>query len=335
MEKKSATLDAKGFTVPFQLKSFDMETREFSGLASTWDVDLDGERFEKGAWTQTIKHFESSQKSATPKVIPIKDSHQHYDARSTFGKVVEMEETKSGLQIKARIVPSADGDEYLARIQGGYLNGLSVGFDTVKSKMETRTVNGVQRDIRVITEAKLMEVSVVDWGANPYALIGAKSLIREEKGRKSMSEFRDQLDDLLEEKAENDPVETPPADPLTPNPEPTSPAPAPGPKPVETPTETKPEPSPNPAIAEMEAEVAALEEKKAFAIEIEDYFQANDLKRQIAKKQSDINKYRQTLESMKPASLEDAWSKMGKLRLKKEADLAALLAEDGELILTA
>lgn len=322
----AAPLDTKQALLPFELKSFDSETREFSGMASTWDVDLDGERFQKGAWKRTVQYWEETQKTGTPRVIPIKEGHK-YTPDTTIGKVVEMEETPRGLRIKARIAPTTKGDDYLVLIQGGYLNGLSVGFDTVNSKMASETVDGKKQDVRVITEAKLVEVSIVDWGANPFALIGAKSLVREEKGRKVVSEIRDQLEDLLDE----DEAEAVPE----PEPEPSPPDPVPPPDP-----EPEPDPAPAPApedpvLAKLEAAVADLEEKKSFALTIEDYYQAHTLKEQISAKMAEIHKYQGVAASIKADRSLEPGSRFNRERLRREAALSALIAEDGDLIRTA
>lgn len=153
---------------PFAVKQVNVEDRTFSGLASTWEIDLDEEVVEKGAFAKTLSEWRASNGR---RIIPLMDWHNRQSVRAAFGRLEEAEETDEGLDSTFSVLKSNDGDEYLARIEQGYLNGLSIGFFPIKTKPETRMVDGEEREIRVIQEVKLMEVSLVVWGANPGALI--------------------------------------------------------------------------------------------------------------------------------------------------------------------
>lgn len=167
----------------FELKDIDDNARTFSGLASTWDLDLEGDVMEKGAFSRSLKHWRGS---SGKRLIPLIDQHKYDSVRRVFGKLIEANETDAGLDAKFSVVASAEGDEYLARIKGGYLNGLSVGFETVRAEKAKALVQGREREVRRIKEVKLMEISAVIWGMNPDALIDVavmKALIRSAKER--------------------------------------------------------------------------------------------------------------------------------------------------------
>lgn len=326
--------------VAFELKAIDLEKREFSGLASTWEVDLDEERFERGAFMRSINAWKSSQKSKEPRIIPLIDQHNYRSVRNVFGKVTDLRESADGLHVRGQIIPTADGDEYLARIHGGFLNGLSVGFDTVRDKTETRTVDGEKREIRVITEAKLLEVSAVIWGANPQALIAAaKSLVKEEGGRRSVAEIRDQLDGLLQEQEEGDDTGGAPADGNDDD--------VPAPDEAEDITAdddsllpdaaddeggdeaSDDEEALTPEVAELVEEHAALQAEKQKAVSDEDYLRAADLTVKIEGLGARIERRKRVAkeDAAKAVARDAGWRADGRARLKADAALASLKAK--------
>lgn len=169
--------------VPFEVKEIDEEARAFTGLASTWDLDLDGDVIQQGAYAKTLDDWRGSNGR---RIIPLLDQHNYHSVRSVIGKTEELEETDAGLEGTWSIVESSDGDEYMARIKGGYLNGLSIGYQATRADTEEREVGSETVSVRVIKEIKLREISAVIWGANPNALIdtaAARALVAEAKAR--------------------------------------------------------------------------------------------------------------------------------------------------------
>lgn len=208
-------LNCKAYA-PFELKAVDEKARTFTGLASTWDVDLDGDRIQKGAFKKTLKDW---QQSEGKKIIPLIDQHNYNSVRAVFGKAESLEETDEGLEGTFSIVPTPDGDEYLSRIKGGYLNGLSIGFQTVQTGKPEPSDEGKSNKVRVITEVRLMEISAVIWGANPEAIVdtsAVKALLKPAHERALTPEEREKLidvqaeiDGLLKAAAETIAAETP------------------------------------------------------------------------------------------------------------------------------
>jgi HK97 family phage prohead protease len=95
-----------------------------------------------------------------------------------LGKMVDGEETDAGLWSRFEVVPGEDGDRLLARLKGGYLNGLSIGYQPV-GKAEYEDIereDGVKESIRHLRRLKLFEVSAVIWGMNPNAVADGNSV---------------------------------------------------------------------------------------------------------------------------------------------------------------
>ena len=160
---------------PFAAKAVDTEARTFEGLASTWDLDLGGDIIHRGAFSRTLDHWRAS---GGKRVVPLIDQHRYDSAFHILGKMVDATETDEGLVTKFEVVPGDDGDRLLARISGGYLNGLSIGYQPVGNpEYETmERADGVKESVRHLRELKLFEVSAVIWGMNPGALIDTHSV---------------------------------------------------------------------------------------------------------------------------------------------------------------
>jgi HK97 family phage prohead protease len=158
--------------IRFEVKAdaIEAEKRQFTGLASTWDLDLGGDVIEKGAYSRTLRDWKSS-----GRLIPLINQHHYFDAKDAIGKLIAAKQTETGLETTFQVVNSAEGDEYLARIKDGILNGLSIGYETRawRPPSEAERKRGV---FRVLEDVELKEVSLVIWGMNQNALIDAASV---------------------------------------------------------------------------------------------------------------------------------------------------------------
>lgn len=172
LQVKAAVVEAEAVnhsTARFQFKAAKTKNT-FSGLASTWEKDLGGDMIEQGAYTRTLKQWRRD-----GYLIPLINQHSYFDTRSAIGKMLSAEETDEGLDTEWKVVESADGEEFMARIREGILNGLSIGYQTRGWREPTE--NEQNRGIfRVLTDVELREVSVVIWGMNPGALIDQDSV---------------------------------------------------------------------------------------------------------------------------------------------------------------
>lgn len=156
---------------PFEVKASDTDSRTFEGLASTWELDLGGDVIHKGAFARTLREWKAS-----GRIIPLIDQHNYFSVRHVLGKLLEAEERAEGLWTKWKVTEGQDGDELLHRLRGGMVDGLSIGYETVKADPETRD----GETIRHLRDVNLIEVSAVIWGMNPGALVvrgSVKSLL--------------------------------------------------------------------------------------------------------------------------------------------------------------
>lgn len=215
--------DRKTAVASFAVKATDDAARTFTGLASTWELDEGGDIVHQGAYARTLSSWRNSNGK---RIIPLIDQHNYGSVRKVVGKLVDAKETDAGLETTWQIVEGADGDEVLNRLKGGFVNGLSIGYEVVQADDEQITQGGQTTYIRHLRELKLFEVSLVIWGMNEGALIDTSSvkarLIAGRKGdiplsdeekvklASGLKDARDEIDALLEQipsekKADADP----------------------------------------------------------------------------------------------------------------------------------
>jgi HK97 family phage prohead protease len=148
--------------------------RTFSGLASTWEVDLGNDVIHLGAFARTLAHWKSS-----AKVMPLIDLHNYDSVRRVVGKMLAAEEREDGLWCTFQILkadegeaPDPDADACWRRVKGGYITGLSIGYRGIRYEFEQPEGTSSYWDrIRHLHEVELREVSLVIWGMNTGALI--------------------------------------------------------------------------------------------------------------------------------------------------------------------
>lgn len=118
------------------------------------NVDLGGDIIAPGAFTMSLR---------APRKVKMLWQH---DAEKPIGIWDTLEEDGKGLRVSGRILTEIDkGRESLAMIRAGVIDGLSIGYRTVKSMDR----NGK----RVIMQADLWEVSLVTFPMNELARIDA------------------------------------------------------------------------------------------------------------------------------------------------------------------
>jgi HK97 family phage prohead protease len=132
---------------------------EFEGYASVWDrVDLVNDVVVKGAFAASLKARPASK---------VKMLFQHSMAEP-IGVWTELVEDAKGLKAKGRLIlETTKGREVYALMKAGALDGLSIGFKTLKDTYD-RT-----KGIRYLQKVDLHEISVVTFGALPAATVTA------------------------------------------------------------------------------------------------------------------------------------------------------------------
>lgn len=135
----------------------------FSGYASLFGVeDLSHDIVEKGAFLTSLGRRGTG---------GVKMLYQH-DPTEPIGRWTEIRETARGLKVTGQLMTNiARGRDVLQMMREGVLDGLSIGFRTVKSRTDRKS------GIRRLMEIDLWEISVVTFPMQPDARVSqVKSL---------------------------------------------------------------------------------------------------------------------------------------------------------------
>ena len=148
--------------LPFEVTQYDGRTIE--GYAAAFgNVDLVNDIIHPGAFKKTLS--ERGQQ--------VKFLWQH-DTKIPLGKPLELREEAKGLFMRAIISDMAQGRDALALLADGAIDGLSIGYDTVRSDASTvSTDGGDTKAVRNLRELKLYEVSLCTFPANQSAGVTA------------------------------------------------------------------------------------------------------------------------------------------------------------------
>lgn len=133
------------------------EDGSFSGYASLFGkVDLGRDVVERGAFERSLR---------TRGAAGIRMLFQH-DPAEPIGRWTEIREDERGLFVRGRLADGvARAREVRSLMKGGALDGLSIGFRTVRARADAQT------GIRRILEADLWEISVVTFPMQPGARV--------------------------------------------------------------------------------------------------------------------------------------------------------------------
>lgn len=125
------------------------------GYASLfWTPDLNNDVTAAGAFTRSLDRTGPS---------GVKMLHQH-DTEEPVGVWDEVVEDEAGLFVRGRITQSTPRGRLVASlVQAGALDGLSIGFRTVRARPDETGA------LRVLTEVELWEVSLVTFPMLPGA----------------------------------------------------------------------------------------------------------------------------------------------------------------------
>ena len=143
------------------------------GYASLFgEVDQARDMVMPGAFTQTLQ-------SRGLRKIPMLFQH---DPSEPVGIWLELREDMRGLWARGRLIPDvARGRELIALVQQGAIDGLSIGYRTVRGKIDPKT------RIRRLYQVDLWEISIVTFPL----LEGAR--VRAVKSRKISVSFHRSL----------------------------------------------------------------------------------------------------------------------------------------------
>jgi len=142
-----------------ETKSSGIEEGRISGYASVFDVvDQQGDRIVKGAFQNSMHEWR--QKGQMPKML-----WQH-NVSEPIGVWKSIQEDEKGLYVEGRLLLDLQkGKEAYALVKENVVDSFSIGFRIVQS------VSGKKKDVRLLTEVDLFEISLVTFAANTSARI--------------------------------------------------------------------------------------------------------------------------------------------------------------------
>jgi HK97 family phage prohead protease len=144
--------------IPFEFRKSALEGR-FEGYASLFDhKDLGNDVIRAGAFAASLKKRGAA---------GIKMLFQH-DPKEPIGVWTHIAEDTRGLFVRGRLLDGViRAREVLALMQAGALDGLSIGFHTVKGRTDPRS------GVRTLETIDLWEISIVTFPMQPEARISA------------------------------------------------------------------------------------------------------------------------------------------------------------------
>lgn len=154
---------------------------EISGYASLFEVkDQGGDRVAKGAYAASLASLAT--KGRTVKML-----WQH-DPTQPIGVWDEVREDARGLWVKGRILTDvAKGREAAALIGAGAIDGLSIGYRTLRATKD-------DKGGRLLSELELWEVSLVTFPMLPDARVAAKA---DDPGEQALRELASVFTDAV------------------------------------------------------------------------------------------------------------------------------------------
>lgn len=161
------------------------EENRIVGYASLFGKkDQGGDIVQPGAYAGTLKRLKAAGRSV--KML------WHHDPMQPIGVWDQIFEDKNGLYVSGRVLDTVrTGAEAIALLGAGAIDGLSIGYRTVKAE---KTSSGG----RLLTEIDLWEVSLVTFPMLPEARVQAPS---EEEGddalARALSEVFASASDML------------------------------------------------------------------------------------------------------------------------------------------
>jgi len=138
------------------------DTGVITGYASVFGAsDQGGDVVQKGAYTASLKALSSTGRG-------VKMLWQH-DPAQPIGIWDEVREDGKGLFVKGRFLSEIQkGAEALALVQAGAIDGLSIGYRTVRAEKNAKGQ-------RLLHELELWEVSLVTFPMLPEARVQGKA----------------------------------------------------------------------------------------------------------------------------------------------------------------
>ena len=157
---------------------------EISGYASVFGAaDQGGDVVQKGAYLGSLKALAKGGRA-------VKMLWQH-DPTRPIGVWDEVREDKKGLWVKGRILADVQaGAEALALISAGAIDGLSIGYRTLRAEKD-------QKGRRLLHEIDIWEVSLVTFPMLPEAKVETEAQADDQLAKELMAGLAAAREELL------------------------------------------------------------------------------------------------------------------------------------------
>lgn len=164
--QSKATLEGIAYkSINLELKAAENEEGVIEGYGATFgNQDQVGDIIAPGAFTKAIRKNNRGE-------LTVKMLWQH-ECDEPIGVWNQLQEDEKGLKVKGRIITkTAMGNDAYELVKGGAIDSLSIGFIPLKWDIDAK------KNVRVIQEIELYEISLVTFPANTKAKISSvKSL---------------------------------------------------------------------------------------------------------------------------------------------------------------
>ena len=184
----------------------DSDTLLFTGYASVFDKPY-GVRDSRGAYNETIKPGAFKKTLQEQDDVRFLVNHDGIPLARTSSGTLNLEEDEYGLFVRAELDPSNPTvAEVASAMKRGDLNEMSFAFAAMRDDFNQ---NG---DERTVSEARLYDVSVVTYPANPWAGAKLRGLDIEDLHRslveaRSGEQAAEVLEDFINKVEDNDGVD--------------------------------------------------------------------------------------------------------------------------------
>ena len=145
-----------GFTLDLDVKAVS-EEGEFTGYAAVFNnEDMGRDVILPNAFAKSLQRRPAAK---------VKMLRQH-DPEEPIGVWLDLAEDKKGLRAKGKLIlETVKGRETYALMRAGALDGLSIGFRTLKDRFDRA------KGIRFLEELDVPEISIVTFPMNPRATV--------------------------------------------------------------------------------------------------------------------------------------------------------------------
>jgi HK97 family phage prohead protease len=161
MGRLAAPTHIERYRAPLEVAELDPEAGTFRGYATLFSsviptfVDT---RFARGSFAKTLSE-------RPPESVKILFNH---DLGQPLGLAKRLQETDIGLELVGKLSRTPQTEHYLTLLKDKVIDSLSLGFDTLQYRMEQVET---QSPLRIITEARIWEVSLCLFGLDPQAKV--------------------------------------------------------------------------------------------------------------------------------------------------------------------